>query len=89
MDAEDFLQLPDSSPGARFGPTLQNLLVLLGHEVRHQGVDGFALKAVGRDSKEVIDILGYIGDDSHSLGVDECFHGTGILVEDELPKLSE
>ena len=43
MDAEDFLQFSNSPPSTGFGPIVQDVFMLLSHEIRHQRVDGLPL----------------------------------------------
>lgn len=87
MHAVDLLELADRPPGARLGPPRHDVLVLLGHELRHEVVYADPNNLVGGEAKHVLDIPRGRRNDTHGLGIDQGLDHAGSLMVDELLEL--
>ena len=87
VDPVDLLELAYGAPSARSGPIRKNVLVLNGHELRHEVVDADPNNLVGGEAKHVLDIPRGRRNDTHGLGIDQGLDDAGSLMVDELLEL--
>ena len=69
VDAVDLLELAYGAPSARSGPIRKDILVLNGHELRHEVVNTVSYYLVDWESKHVLHIPGCGSHNPHDLGV--------------------